>query len=111
MGLIDRIRGALRGRRPEPDGATQGPAGPRREERPARQEGSGTAPGEAPATAPTGPSAPASGRHPTTTVQPGETLADVAARHGVDADDIARLNGIEEPDLIFAGQVFKLPRG
>ena len=39
----------------------------------------------------------------------GDTLSEIAARYGVDYMDIARLNGIENPDLIHPGQVFKIP--
>ena len=110
MGLIDRIRGALRGRRTDADGtATRDEARPQHDDRPGAKEASASAAATTPEQAPA--TAPAAERHPTTTVQPGETLADVAARHGVDADAIARLNNIEEPDLVFAGQVFKVPRG
>ncbi|MFX0538230.1 LysM peptidoglycan-binding domain-containing protein [Ornithinimicrobium sp. Y1847] len=49
------------------------------------------------------------GRYRTTTVFPGETLADVAQRCGVDEDALIEVNGIERPDLVYAGQVFKLP--
>ncbi|WP_298890444.1 LysM domain-containing protein [uncultured Serinicoccus sp.] len=113
MGLIDRIRGALRGRRPGASGAVAG-----REAEPERQHPAATpddaAPAAthrhaAPAAEPDG-AAHSAGRHPTATVQPGDTLADLAARHGVDEDGIVRLNGIPDPELIFAGQVFRLPR-
>ncbi|MGD8148546.1 LysM peptidoglycan-binding domain-containing protein [Ornithinimicrobium sp. Y1694] len=49
------------------------------------------------------------GRYRTTTVLPGETLADVAQRCGVDEDAMIEVNGIERPELVYAGQVFKLP--
>ncbi|WP_426246816.1 LysM peptidoglycan-binding domain-containing protein [Nocardioides sp. LHG3406-4] len=45
------------------------------------------------------------------TVKPGEALGDIAERYGVDSLDIARLNAIEDPHLIFPGQVFKIPTG
>ncbi len=37
-------------------------------------------------------------------VAPGETLSDIADRYGVSVDDLARENGIENPDLIYAGE-------
>lgn len=47
------------------------------------------------------------------TVQSGDTLGSIALRAYGDrmrATDIARLNGIENPDLIFPGQVLTLPQ-
>ncbi|HRC18966.1 MAG TPA: LysM domain-containing protein, partial [Phycicoccus elongatus] len=46
----------------------------------------------------------------TYTVQPGDTLGEIGARFGVDYHEIARVNGIENPDLIYPGQVFTIPR-
>lgn len=43
------------------------------------------------------------------TVLPGETLPGIAERHGVDGSAMADLNGIEDPELIYPGQVFKVP--
>ncbi len=43
-------------------------------------------------------------------VQPGDTLSGIAAKYGVNDMDIARANGIENPDLIYPGQVFTIPR-
>ena len=43
-------------------------------------------------------------------MQPGDTLAEIGARFGVDYHEIARVNGIENPDLIYPGQVFTIPR-
>jgi FOG: LysM repeat len=43
-------------------------------------------------------------------VQPGDTLSGIAAKYGVNYMDIARANGIENPDLIYPGQVFTIPR-
>jgi LysM repeat protein len=45
----------------------------------------------------------------THTVRPGDTLDDIAAAHGVGAQDVIDLNGIDNPDLIYPGQVFKIP--
>ncbi|GAA4882750.1 LysM peptidoglycan-binding domain-containing protein [Serinicoccus chungangensis] len=112
MGLIDRIRGALRGRRPGAAGAAADSGARPESARPAAapdDAAAGATPDQA-AAEPTSTSAPSEGRHPTATVQPGDTLADLAARHGVDEEGIVRLNGIPDPELIFAGQVFRLPR-
>lgn len=43
------------------------------------------------------------------TVVSGDTLSEIGARFGVPYMEIARLNNIENPDLIFPGQVFKIP--
>ena len=43
-------------------------------------------------------------------MQPGDTLGEIGARFGVDYHEIARVNGIENPDLICPGQVFTIPR-
>jgi lysozyme len=43
-------------------------------------------------------------------VQPGDTLSDIGAKLGVDWREIARVNGISDPDLIYVGQVLRIPR-
>ncbi|RJS47249.1 LysM peptidoglycan-binding domain-containing protein [Nocardioides cavernaquae] len=43
------------------------------------------------------------------TVVSGDTLSEIGARFGVDWHDIARINDIPNPDLIYPGQVFKIP--
>ena len=45
----------------------------------------------------------------TYTVKSGDTLSEIAASFGVDWHEMARLNNLENPDLIFPGQVFKVP--
>jgi spore germination protein len=45
------------------------------------------------------------------TVQPGDTLGEIAQRFGTSVDAIAQANGIENPDLIFAGQTLCVPVG
>lgn len=45
------------------------------------------------------------------TVQPGDTLRGIAARVGCTFDEIARANGIQNPDLIYPGQVLNVPGG
>ncbi len=42
-------------------------------------------------------------------VKPGETLSQVAARLGVSVNQLAALNGIEDPNAILAGQALRLP--
>ena len=34
---------------------------------------------------------------------------EIAASYGVDWHEMARLNNLDNPDLIFPGQVFKVP--
>jgi nucleoid-associated protein YgaU len=45
----------------------------------------------------------------TYTVKSGDTLSEIGAKYGVPYMEIAKLNDIENPDLIFPGQVFKIP--
>src|SRR5687768_8402866 len=49
-------------------------------------------------------------RWETYTVKSGDTLSEIGARFGVSKEEIAKLNGIENPDLIFPGQVFRIPK-
>jgi LysM repeat protein len=42
-------------------------------------------------------------------VQTGDTLGEIALRHGVTVDEIAAANDIENPNLILAGQVLVIP--
>lgn len=49
------------------------------------------------------------GPYRTVTVQRGDTFAAIAEREGVSAERMARLNGLDNPDLIYPGQVFKVP--
>jgi LysM repeat protein len=46
----------------------------------------------------------------TYTVRTGDSLREIGARFGVTPEEIARLNDIENPDLIFPGQVFRIPQ-
>jgi nucleoid-associated protein YgaU len=43
------------------------------------------------------------------TVQPGDTLAAIAAAYGLTADQLARANCLPNPDLIYVGQVIAVP--
>lgn len=45
----------------------------------------------------------------TVTVQHGDTLRDIARRHGTSFEEIARHNGIQNPDMIYPGQVLQVP--
>lgn len=45
----------------------------------------------------------------TYTVQPGDTLASIAAQSGVSLDDLAASNGITDPNFIYSGQALYLP--
>jgi murein DD-endopeptidase MepM/ murein hydrolase activator NlpD len=44
-------------------------------------------------------------------VRPGDTLASIARRHQVSLQELARLNGIANPNLIFVSQRLTLPAG
>jgi nucleoid-associated protein YgaU len=46
----------------------------------------------------------------TYTVKSGDSLSEIGARFGVSRQEIAKLNNIENPDLIFPGQVFRIPK-
>jgi hypothetical protein len=48
-------------------------------------------------------------RFRTYVVQPGDTLSDIAQRFDTTVDELVRLNSIEDPDLIFPGQVLFMP--
>lgn len=47
----------------------------------------------------------------THTVQRGDTLSALAHRFGTDVATLQRLNGIRNPNLIYAGQVLTVPGG
>jgi hypothetical protein len=58
----------------------------------------------------TDPAAPAPAAQTITyTVQPGDTLTKIAVKYGVTVDELVALNDIENPDLIYVGQVLKIP--
>jgi LysM repeat protein len=44
-------------------------------------------------------------------VKPGDTLSSIAARYGTTVQELAALNGISNPNLIYAGQVLQIPGG
>jgi LysM repeat protein len=80
---------------------------------------SGSAPESAPASVPTAVvlappapaevAAPASGDGVQHLVQPGEYLAGIAARYGVNWTAVAQANNIYDPDTVFAGQTLFIP--
>ena len=43
-------------------------------------------------------------------IKPGETLTDIAERYAMTVEQLANLNGIDNPNKIRAGQVIKVPR-
>ena len=45
------------------------------------------------------------------TVAAGETLSEIAQRHGMTVEELAKANGIVDPDLILGGQVLVVPGG
>ncbi len=45
------------------------------------------------------------------TVQSGDTLSGIGARFGVSYQALASMNGISDPNRIFAGQVLRIPEG
>lgn len=47
----------------------------------------------------------------TYTIRPGDTLSGIAERFGTTTQTLAALNGIQNPDLIYAGQVIRVPAG
>ncbi len=48
---------------------------------------------------------------PTYQVQPGDTLSGIGERFGIPWPDLAQVNHVPNPDLIFPGQVFTMRRG
>lgn len=44
-------------------------------------------------------------------IQPGDTLGHIAARYGTTVSALAQLNGIANPNRIYAGQVIRIPVG
>ena len=43
------------------------------------------------------------------TVQPGDTLSAIAVQYGVSINDLMAVNGLSDPDSIFAGQQLRIP--
>ncbi len=44
-------------------------------------------------------------------VQPGDTLSELAVEWHTDADTVARVNAISDPNLLYVGQRLRVPRG
>ena len=63
----------------------------------------------APAPAGSAGSPEASASYTTHTVQPGESLASIAAKYGVTYLQLASLNSLANPDVLFVGQVLRVP--
>ena len=42
-------------------------------------------------------------------IQSGDTLSGIAARYGTTVSELTRLNGISDPDRIYAGNTLKVP--
>ena len=47
--------------------------------------------------------------HQTYTIKSGDTLSGIAARYGTTVSAIAKLNGISDPDRIYAGNTIRIP--
>lgn len=45
----------------------------------------------------------------TYTVKAGDTLSGIAAKYGISYHVLAQINGIANPNVIYAGQTIKLP--
>jgi len=71
------------------------------------------APGESlsSAKAPTPGAAPTPSKPLPYTIQPGDTLWDLARRYNTTVDELVRLNNIANPDLIYAGNTLLIPPG
>lgn len=65
----------------------------------------------APAPATTSPTPPPAAGGSTYSVQPGDTLSGIAARHGTTVSTLVSLNGIANPNRIYVGQTIRLPGG
>lgn len=66
--------------------------------------------GSGPAPTPSAP-APSTGGGGSYRVRPGDTLSGIASRFGTTTSTLASLNGISNPNLIYAGQTLRLPGG
>jgi LysM repeat protein len=44
----------------------------------------------------------------TYTIQPGDTLSGIAAQYGTSVPNLVALNGIANPDVIYAGQTIRI---
>lgn len=100
MGFLDSVKGALKSAvsgHASKDAATR---------KSVVVEEAETAPAAPIATEPPVPAA----RLESYTVKAGDTLGEISVRSGVSIAEIVTLNNIENPDLIFPGQVFRVPK-
>lgn len=125
MGFFDRVKDALTRSDDEKAKKTQAEHTEAEPQRAAAQEQPATkeqAQADAPATKePTQADPPATtedvgtdrkeGGYRTYTVRSGDTLPGIAEEHGVDAHELAALNKLDNPDLIYPGQVVRVPNG
>lgn len=65
--------------------------------------------GEPPAPTPT--PTPEPSDYTTYVIQPGDTLSEIAQRFGTTTQTLAALNGITNPNLIYAGNTLRIPEG
>ncbi len=63
---------------------------------------SGTSPSPAPSPSP-------ADEYITYVIQPGDTLSGIAVRYGTTVSELTRINGISNPDRIYAGNTLKVP--
>ena len=42
-------------------------------------------------------------------IQPGDTLSGIAQKYGTTVNALAKLNGISDPDKIYAGRTIRVP--
>jgi LysM repeat protein len=104
MGFLDSVKNALKGvvTAPPPSVAPE-PVRPTPESTSESTSEAGTVPEAGAVPQPPAP------RFTTYTIRTGDTLGDIGRRHGVTRDELARVNGIDEPDLIRPGQELRIP--
>ena len=42
-------------------------------------------------------------------IQEGDALTVIAEQYGISVEELCRINGIEDPDLIYVGEVIRIP--
>ena len=67
------------------------------------------APGAAATATPVPTATPAPTAQFTYIVQPGDTLASISLRYGTTVQEVALLNALDDPDLIFTGEALLIP--
>lgn len=103
MGFLDNVRGALR--EVVSTRSSKQPQAPRDSGDPARES---SAVDEAHAVGAQGVKSPRQ-RSETYTIEVGDTLDEISARSGTPVEDVVRMNDITDRDLIFPGQVIRVP--